>query len=89
MLFSVYNDEQLWTKRIPVIEDTDWKLGADTIKAVIGLGYEYRDKFSVLIAMYDLMNVINPLWVDKRMVILRKDKNGNIIKENPYNKNKS
>lgn len=89
MLFRVYNDEQLWTKRIPVIEDTDWKLGADTIKAVIGLGYEYRDKFSVLTAMYDLMNVISPLWVDKRMVILRKDKNGNVIKENPYNKNKS
>lgn len=37
--------------------------------------------------MYDLINVINPLWVKNGMIILRKRKDGNIIKEEPYKRN--
>lgn len=87
MLYRVYNDEQLWTIRMSVVEDSDWKFGADTIKAVVGLGYNYRDRLSVLTTMYDLINVINPLWVKNGMIILRKRKDGNIIKEEPYKRN--
>ena len=83
-LSYIYNNTRLWTRRMSVIEDTDWKLGADNIKKIVGLGYADRDKPSILTAMYDLINVINPLWVDKGMIILRKDKNGNIVKEKPY-----
>ena len=84
MLYRVYNDEQLWTGRMPVVEDVDWKLGADTVKTVVGLGYDYRDKLSVLTIMYDLITVIYPLWARSGMIILRKRKDGNIIKEEPY-----
>lgn len=85
-LDDIYNDNRFWTRRMSVIKSTDWKFGADTVKKVVGLGYADRDKQSILTTIYDLINVINPLWVDKSMNILRKDKDGNIIKENPYNK---